>query len=191
MTPFLRNMNHWNVVLREVFLVPPALLATAGIRLPETIGELADLAGLSIEDTRKRLAEVDALQSAEVEIMARELETLRAGCARAGQEFILLDVRSRAARSGGCPVSGLADGVHPVSVHDIDFAAWLRGAADSCVVTIGRDVDQAWSAAMYLRSHGIPGARALDPGSDFPDQAQDVGRQDGVESDFPSRQSRG
>lgn len=163
MTVFLRNMNHWNVVLREVFLVPPALLTSSGRPLPESVEDLAGLSSLSVDEVRRRLAEVDALQSSPVEVPARELESLRAACVSSGQEFVLLDVRSRAARSGGSPVSGFAGGMQPVCVHDINFAEWLRGAANSCVVTIGRDVDHAWSAAMYLRSHGIPGARALDP----------------------------
>lgn len=164
-------MNHWELVLTEVFLVPPALLATAGEAMPESVEDLARISGLDAAEVRRRLDTIGALQSPPVEVHPQELAALRARCAADGQEFILLDVRSRAARANApsarmAPLLAGSISVHDIS-RDTGFPDWLRAVATSCVVTTGRDAAQAWSAAMYLRSHGLPGARALNPDSDF------------------------
>lgn len=135
-------MNHWDVVLREVFLVPPALLADSGIARPGTIDELAALAGIPVADVRRRLAEIDDLQAEPVEVTPDGLAGLRDQCLADGRQFVEMDAGA---------------------FQETDFLAWLAANRDSCVVVRARDMDHAWSAAMYLRSHGVPAARALKP----------------------------
>ena len=164
MTVFLKNMKHWDLVLREIFLVPPAMLADAALPKPESIEDLARLSGLTVIEATDLLLKVDALQAmpvgvdlAGLEMMRKEFHDARdSGDARnSGAELLLLDVRSRAEYAGG----HLPDSI---SIHDIDFSARLPYLHAVRVVTVGRDDDHAWSAAMYLRDHGVSGARSLE-----------------------------
>ena len=147
-------MKYWEVVLREVFLAPPAMLSEAGIPMPVTIDDLAKCSGLTADEVSHHLKRVDALQASPVEIDLTGLDGLRKECHAAGQTLILLDVRAPRDFSEG-HLTGA------VSLHDIDFPRMLPTMADACVITIGRDNAHAWSAAMYLRDHGVPAARSL------------------------------
>jgi hypothetical protein len=154
MTVFLQNMKYWEVVLREVFLAPPAMLAEAGIPMPLTIDDLAKCSGLTTDEVSRHLQRVDTLQASPVDVDMTDLDGLRKECHAAGRNLILLDVRTPREFSEG-HLTGA------VSLHNIDFPRMLPAMADACVITIGRDNSQAWSAAMYLRDHGVPAARSL------------------------------
>ena len=161
MTVFLKNMKHWDIVLREIFLVPPTMLADAALPKPESIEDLARLSGLTVLEATDLLLKVDALQAVPVgvdlaglEMMRKEFHDAR-DSGDSGAELLLLDVRSRAEYAGG----HLPDSV---SIHDINFSARLPHLHGVKVVTIGRDDDHSWSAAMYLRDHGVSGARSLE-----------------------------
>lgn len=149
-------MKYWEVVLREVFLAPPAMLAEAGIPMPLTIDDLAKCAGLTTDEVSRHLQRVDALQASPVEVDMTDLDGLRKECHAAGRNLILLDVRTPREFSEGHLTGS-------VSLHNIDFPRMLPAMADACVLTIGRDNSHAWSAAMYLRDHGVPAARSLIP----------------------------
>lgn len=154
MTVFLQNMKYWEVVLREVFLAPPAMLAEAGIPIPLTIDDLSKCSGLTPDEVSRHLQRVDALQASPVEVDVTGLDGLRKECHAAGRSLILLDVRTPREFSEG-HLTGA------VSLHNIDFPRMLPAMSDACVITIGRDNAHAWSAAMYLRDHGVPAARSL------------------------------
>ena len=147
-------MKYWEVVLREVFLAPPAMLGEAGIPMPLTIDDLANCSGLTPDEVSRHLQRVDALQASPVEVDMTGLDGLRKECHATGQSLILLDVRTpREFSEGHLPGA--------VSLHEIDFPRMLTKMADACVITIGRDNGHAWSAAMYLRDHDVPAARSL------------------------------
>ncbi len=147
-------MKYWEVVLREVFLAPPAMLAEAGIPMPLTIDDLAKCSGLTTDEVSRHLQRVDTLQASPVEVDMTDLDGLRKECHAAGRNLILLDVRTPREFSEG-HLTGA------VSLHNIDFPQILPAMADACVITIGRDNAHAWSTAMYLRDHGVPAARSL------------------------------
>ncbi len=160
MTVFLKNMKYWEVVLREVFLAPPAMLAEARVPMPVTIDDLAKCSGLTPDEVSHHLKKVDSLQASPVEVDLTALDELRNACQASGRNLILLDVRSPREFSEG-HLSG-AVSLHELYDNDeLDFSKQLSTMADACVITIGRDNGHAWSAAMYLRDHGVVGAHSL------------------------------
>lgn len=149
-------MKYWDVVLREVFLVPSAMLLEAKIPMPMTIDDLSKCSGLHPDEVSRQLQKIDALQAAPVEIDFPGVVALQKECQVAGRELVLLDVRGRVEFAAGHMTNS-------ISMHEIDFQAWLPSVADACVIVIGRDQQHAWSAAMYLRDHNVQDARALCP----------------------------
>ncbi len=146
MAVFLKNMKYWNVVLQEVFLIPPALLEKQGVRPPSTRDELVTLSGLGSDDVDRVLRKIDALQELPVEISRDQLPP----------DAILLDVRQRGETVSVTSGSILNGPRKTYVLHEWNFERLLPVLQHSHVVVLGRDPAHAWSAAMYLREHGCP-----------------------------------
>jgi len=139
MAVFLKNMKYWQVVLQEVFLVPPALLVQSGAPLPQTREDLAQLSGLNLSEVDRLLKKIDSLQEVPVEISSEEIPA----------DAIYVDARHT------------DHAVNAIPLHQNDFSNLLPRLQQSNVIVVGRDAAHAWSAAMYLRDHGCPRAFSL------------------------------
>ncbi len=150
-------------MLDEIFAVPPVRIFP-DLKRPETVAELADFARLGVADTLARLERIRRMAH-EIEITPEQLKTMidrKAGLsaeASAEEEgIILLDVREDWEYET-CKIAG------SLRLGDFrleDLMPRLQAAA--AVITICHHGVRSFSAAMYLRDHGVPGARSLEGG---------------------------
>lgn len=161
MLAFESKMKYWRVVLRDIFLIPDAYLEINGIAPPIDIADIVRLSGLTAEAVQDRLSRLQVNLDPEVCVSEVVMEKYRRLCEVSGREFFLLDVRCSDEFSTGSRPGA-------VSIHKIDFTVWLKRFTDSknnmpgMVIVLGSDDEQSWSAAMYLRDHGIREAYALE-----------------------------
>lgn len=158
------GLHHLDMVLDEMFYVPPASLFPELLR-PTTVGELAARTKLPVDGVIRYLRTI-MTTSVGIEISAQELQTMQA--LRPG-DAILLDVRERW-EFDICHLPGsilLEPETFPV------LLARLQGAAN--VVVICHHGVRSYSAAMYLREKGVASARSLAGGLDLWARTIDAG----------------
>lgn len=161
MARFNPHMKYWRTLLRDVFLLPEEFLVMLGHDLPRDLDELTRLSGLPMQEVEKKLARMASLMEPPVTISINELPAMEQQYRLAERAFLILDVR--------CSDDFKQDHLSgAVSIHDLDFRTWLekevniQSSSQAIVTVIGSNNEQAWSAAMYLRDHGVREAYAVE-----------------------------
>jgi rhodanese-related sulfurtransferase len=149
---------HLDLVLDEIFAIPPARFFPELPR-PKTIGELAAQAKLGLGETIARLERIEAMAH-EIEIDTAGLKALIDAGPAGGGDLILLDVRE----AWECEICKIPGSTRLGDVRMEELMPRLKAAAE--VVTICHHGVRSFSAAMYLRQHGVPKARSLEGGVD-------------------------
>lgn len=144
---------HRDTVLDEIFAVPPPPFFPE-MKRPETVAELAAHARQSVAATAARLERI-RLMAQDVEITAEELKSL---IDAKPEGLILLDVREQW-EFEICRIEG------SLRLGDLLLEELMpRLQAARQVVTVCHHGVRSFSAAMYLREHGVPGAKSLEGG---------------------------
>jgi hypothetical protein len=137
------NISYLDVVLDEIFLVPGAVVRTTE--------ELAEVAGMPVDDVERRLHEIETLASGGVETPVLE-------AASAAHLWIDPSPSHEAPRLERLP------GWAAQCIVQIHASGWkvvherIKAASQATVVAQTRK--QAWSAAMWLRSRGLTHVRS-------------------------------
>jgi len=154
------GIPYLDLVLEEVFLVP-AGKTLAGL---VTLADLAQFCGREVARVASQVQGIQALSQG-ITISASEL----AAALRSSPRLVLLDLRQANEFAGGSIAGArrLAELDLPV------FLADCRERKDG-LVTLCQDGSRAFSAAMYLRSHGFAAVRSLSGGLAAWAQAQGV-----------------
>lgn len=151
-------LPHAALVLDELFSVPPRQLFPEAV-VPATVGDLAAAAGLDVAAVISRI-KVILRMSTGIEIQPQDLLQLLAATEVADQP-VLLDVREPWEYEI-CHLAG------SLLLSDQDFPNLLPKLQQAKhVVAICHHGVRSYSAAMYLRQHGVAGATSLVGGVDL------------------------
>ncbi len=149
------DIPHWDVVLDEIFAVPPPEFFPEAAR-PLTVGDLAKTSGLSEFEVIAKLQAVVRMSEA-IEITGDELAVVLADGAQKAATLIV-DVREE----WEYEICHLADSL---LLCRLSFPELLpRLQASPLGVVICHHGVRSYSAALYLRQQGVKTARSLEGG---------------------------
>ena len=150
------NLPHLDVVLEEVFSVPGAHLLGPFYREPRTIGDLKSISLLSSEKIYTRLEEV-ILLAKDIECSANDFNRLQKNSV--DEAVKILDVRVDRLLESPC-LQGA------VSLDELDIQRFICESNDSGqhVVAVCQDGKKSFSAAMFLKKHGLKKIKFLSGG---------------------------